>query len=98
MIICLGSNISNTDTVNTTVTTLYQNCTNPTYVVVNNTVYSTLSTNNFQSSQDNWVFDSLNNGYYITKGSGTVTAQRRMQQTPSPTQTDPTILNAAAET
>ncbi len=64
---------------------------------MNDKVYSTLGANNFTSSQDNWLFDSLNNGYYITKGSGTVTAQRRMQQTPSPNQPNPAILNVAAE-
>ncbi|MBO9692939.1 polysaccharide lyase family 8 super-sandwich domain-containing protein [Chryseobacterium sp.] len=98
VIICLASDINNTDTNNNTVTTLYQNSTTPGNVVVNNSPYSlTGVTSSYSGTNDNWILDNFGTGYYITSGSGNVIVQRKLQQTPSQDQSNPSQLNAPAE-
>jgi chondroitin-sulfate-ABC endolyase/exolyase len=98
MIICLGSDINNTDSTHNTVTTLYQNSTNPSNVTVNNSIYSTTGiTSTYSESNDNWVLDNFGTGFYIVKESGELNIQRKDQETPSHDQTDPTVLNPIAQ-
>lgn len=98
VIICLASDINNTDSEHSTVTTLYQNSTAPGDVVINNNPYTvTGATTSYSAAQDNWVLDNFGTGYYIASGSGDLKVQRKDQQTPSHDQTDPGILNPAAQ-
>lgn len=98
MIICLASNISNSDQANETVTTLYQNATTPTNVYVNNNIYnSTEITTIYSGVQDNWLLDSYGTGFYIVKGSGDLKLQRKTRATPSHNQTNPIMLNTPSQ-
>lgn len=98
VIICLASNISNSDSIHNTVTTLYQNSTNPANVVVNDNIYSlTETTTNYSMVTDNWVLDNFGTGYYVVAGDGNLKIQRKNQQIPSQDQINPTILNPAAQ-
>lgn len=97
-IICLGSDINNTDRDYPTVTTLYQNVTQPDAVLVDGDSFSlTGSTTSYTGTTDHWVLDRSGTGYYITSGSGELKVQRKDQQTPSHNQTDPGILNPSAQ-
>jgi len=94
MVVCLGSDINNSDSAHNTVTTLYQNSTTPSDVTVNNSVYSlTDTTTIYPESNDNWVLDNFATGFYIVQQSGDLKVQRKDQETPSHDQNDPTILN-----
>jgi len=98
IIICLATNINNTDSDSPTITTLYQNTTRPDQVVVNNKDYSKIGkTKKYSGKKDNWVLDSQGTGYYIVSGSGNLKIQRKDQKTPSQNQTDPSILNQTSE-
>ncbi|UKB82817.1 T9SS type A sorting domain-containing protein [Chryseobacterium sp. MEBOG06] len=98
VIICLASDINNTDSEHSTVTTLYQNSTTPDQVIVDSSPYTlTGTTSGYSAAQDHWVLDNFGTGYYIHAGSGDLKVQRKDQQTPSHNQTDPTILNPAAQ-
>lgn len=98
VIICLATDINNTDTNYPTVTTLYQDVTTPGDVIINNETYSLTETiSNYSGLNDNWLLDNFGTGYYIVNGSGDLKAQRKDQQTPSQNQTDPTILNPSSQ-
>ncbi|MFK7049019.1 Chondroitin sulfate ABC endolyase precursor [Flavobacterium columnare] len=98
MIICLGSDISNSDVNNSTVTTLYQNATTPNNVIINNNTYnSTGTTSTYSGTNPNWVLDNFNTGFYLVNGNNDLKIQRKNQQTPSHNQNNPTILNPITE-
>lgn len=98
IIICLGSDISNTDTSHNTVTTLYQNCTTPSDVIVNNSTYNlTDVTSTYPESNDNWVLDNFGTGFYIVNQSGDLKVQRKDQAVPSHNQNNPSVLNPATQ-
>ncbi|MFK7000218.1 polysaccharide lyase family 8 super-sandwich domain-containing protein [Flavobacterium oreochromis] len=98
LIICLGSNITNNDSNNTTVTSLYQNVTSPKNVIVNNTGYNlTGVTSTYSGTTANWVLDNFNTGFYLVNGNNDLKIQRKNQQTPSHNQNNPMILNPTAE-
>lgn len=98
VIICLATGITNTDSDSPTVTTLYQDTTNPNDVTVNNNIYTEIgSTTTYSGINDNWVLDNHGTGYYIVSGSGDLKLQRKDQTTPSQNQTDPNITNPASQ-
>lgn len=98
IIICLGSNINSTDLGHSIITTLYQNCTTPSDIIVNNGTYSTTGvTTTYSESKDNWVLDNFGTGFYIQNKSGDLKVQRKNQTTPSQNQNDPSILNPATQ-
>lgn len=98
MIICLGSDINNSDLNYPTVTTLYQNCTNASNVIVNNQTFDLTDViTDYSENQDNWLVDNFGTGYYIIKGSGKLSVQRSTRATPSHDQINPAVLNAPSQ-
>jgi hypothetical protein len=85
MLICLGSNIGNNDAVNTTMTTLYQRKTSAAkeQVIIDDNLLPTGTYNNTYTDSDNhWVVDNYNTGFYVFAGSGTIRLSKGDQQTP----------------
>ncbi|WP_163410209.1 polysaccharide lyase family 8 super-sandwich domain-containing protein [Flavobacterium ajazii] len=96
-IICLASGIKNDDTVNPTVTTLFQRLNNNTVdVLVNGDVKTSQSTESFVATSPNWIIDNYNTGYYILPNSGTLKIKNSAQTTPYQNQTTPTEATIAA--
>ncbi|MDA3823111.1 MAG: chondroitinase family polysaccharide lyase, partial [Bacteroidales bacterium] len=87
-IICLGSNISNDDTENPTVTTLFQRMDNSSMGVI-------LNGNKIEESivldtiTDHWLISNYGTGFYIVEGNDEVKLWNGSQQTPNKDQTDP---------
>ena len=87
IIVCLGSGISNDDTSNPTITTLYQrldNTVNP--VNVNGVSQSSSGEVSFTGASNNWVLSNYNTGFYVVSGGHTLKVKKELQQTPSETQ------------
>lgn len=95
IIVSLGSGISNSDATYPTVTTLYQNNSNPGDVTVNNSLSSASGITTYVGNANNWVIDNLGTGYYVFAGSGDLKIKKDYQQSPAATQTDSTILNTS---
>lgn len=95
-IICLGSNISNEDKVNPTVTTLYQNIEMRGKIWNEDKNFTQIGNNTFFLSNNStmtMIIDNLGTGFIILPGSGDVILNNTAQQTPSNNQTNPNILN-----
>ncbi|WP_264564010.1 polysaccharide lyase family 8 super-sandwich domain-containing protein [Flavobacterium sp. N3904] len=96
-IICLGSGISNNDTTNPTVTTLFQRLNNNSNdIFVNGVVKSSQSAESFSGTSSNWVLDNYNTGYFISPNSGTLKIQNSTQTTPYQNQVFPTAATIAS--
>lgn len=67
IIVSLASGISNNDTDNTTLTTLYQRMNNNggIQVNVNGTAYGTDGTQTFSGATNNWLLDNYGTGFYV---------------------------------
>jgi len=84
-IICLGSNINNDDTGNITATNLFQNYLNSTSspILINNTATTTFPYNGtLSNTDDHWLMDAVNTGYYIKPGNSIV-IDRKNQDSPN---------------
>lgn len=89
MLICLGSNISNNDATNTTLTTLYQrkSVAGKEQVNIDNNLLPTSDYNNtYAASGNHWVVDNFSTGFYVLAGSGTIKLTKANQQTPQQNQ------------
>lgn len=85
MLICLGSNIGNNDAVNTTLTTLYQRKTTTGKENVNadnNSLQASTYDNSYTDTDNHWIVDNFDTGFYVFSGSGTIKLTRSDQQTP----------------
>jgi len=83
IVVCLGSNISNNDNTNTTVTTLFQRLDNKGVgVYVNGTSYTSNGTTTFSGSSNNWMMSNYNTGFYAVSGNPTLTLKKETQQVP----------------
>ena len=84
-IICLGSNISNNDTSNSTATNLFQNSLNSVTIpiIVNNSSTTAFPYNiTLSHTSSNWLIDAVNTGYYVKSGSSIV-IDRKSQDSPN---------------
>jgi hypothetical protein len=84
-IICLGSNINNNDTSNTTATNLFQNYLSSTSgsIVANNTTISAFPyANTLNGNANNWLVDNVSTGYFVKSGNNII-VDRKSQSSPS---------------
>jgi len=84
-VVCLGSNINNDDTLNTTATNLFQNIltSTSTPIVINNISTTAFPYNSSLTSGTNhWILDAVNTGYYIKNGSA-IGVDRKYQSSPN---------------
>lgn len=88
IIVCLGSGITNNDTSNETVTTLFQRMDNKgTGVNINGTIQSS-GTNSYPSmSANNYLVDNYGTGFYLVSGNDNIVVKKEAQQTPNQNQT-----------
>jgi len=83
IIVCLASGITNNDTSNPTITTLYQRMNNSGVVTANGTSYSTDGTNTFSGASNNWILDNYGTGFYVlANGSNSLKVIKGNQQVP----------------
>ena len=79
-IICLGSNINNNDNTNLTATNLFQNKLNSksTPITIDNSSTTTFpyTPSPLSSSNNHWILDAYNTGYYIKSGSEIVVTRK----------------------
>jgi chondroitin-sulfate-ABC endolyase/exolyase len=96
-IICLGSGISNNDTANPTVTTLFQRLNNNSNdLFVNGVVKSGQASETFSGTTSNWTLDNYNTGYFIAPNSGTLKIRNTTQTTPYQSQVFPSPATIAS--
>jgi hypothetical protein len=87
IIVCLGSGISNDDTSNPTITTLYQRLDNKgTSPSVNGASQSSSGEVNFTGTSDNWLLSNYNTGFYLLSGNDNLVVKKELQQTPNQNQ------------
>ena len=87
IIVCLGSGITNNDTSNTTVTTLFQRIDNKGISPnVNGTNQSALGEVNFNGGTNNWVISNYNTGFYLIGGNYNLKIKKEVQQVPQHSQ------------
>lgn len=93
IIVCLASEISNNDTNNPTVTTLYQRINNSgSAVYVNGTEYGSDGTQSFNGASNNWILSNYGTGFYVFSDNYDIKTVKGTQQTPDYTTTGfPTI-------
>ncbi|MCT4646721.1 MAG: T9SS type A sorting domain-containing protein [Carboxylicivirga sp.] len=94
LIVCLGSGISNDDTSNPTVTTLYQRLDNGVGTVVNGSLYNSYGKNTFNGGVNNWVLNNKNTGFYLVAGDYDLKVKKDSQQTPNQTQIWPLDISS----
>jgi hypothetical protein len=85
IIVSLASGISNDDTANPTLTTLYQRMNNNggTQVNVNGTAYGTDGTQTFSGAANNWLLDNYGTGFYVmADNSNSIKVIKGNQQVP----------------
>ena len=92
MIICLGSNINNNDKLHPTVTTLFQRAviTNHGTMSLDNNILSQTTSNGpitASISDPHWLIDNFKTGFYIPKGNGVISIEKKDQVTPFGKQT-----------
>lgn len=88
IIVSLASGISNDDTANPTLTTLYQRMNNNggTQVNVNGTLYGTDGTQTFSGAANNWLLDNYGTGFYVIADSNnSIKISKGNQQVPQNT-------------
>jgi hypothetical protein len=84
IIVCLGSGISNDDTTNATITTLYQRLHNSgNDVNVNGTTQASMGEVTFSGASDNWLLSNYNTGFYLLSGSHSLKVKKEVQQNPN---------------
>lgn len=86
IIVCLGSGISNDDSDNNTVTTLYQRLDNnaSSTPIINGNAVSSLGDVSYDSaSNTNWLLSNYNTGFYIFPENNTLIVNKEVQQTPN---------------
>ncbi|KGJ95064.1 polysaccharide lyase family 8 super-sandwich domain-containing protein [Thalassotalea sp. ND16A] len=94
MIVSLGSDITNDDVVNPTVTTLYQRlATDNSSVIVDKHTYGDLGATSFAESENHWLIDDYQTGFYLAAGSGELKVWKGNQQTPNEDQIWPVDIS-----
>lgn len=89
LIVCLGSNISNNDATNETVTTLFQRLNNKigASVNVNGASVSSLGTFPYAGTSNNWLISNYGTGFYLVSGNDNFVVKKAIQQNPNQDQT-----------
>ena len=85
-IICLGSNISNNDKENKTITTLFQRMENDVSPIVNGKENSKIGKKIVSGEKNNWIINNKNTGFYILEGNANLVFKKEKQQTPNQNQ------------
>ncbi|WP_326936859.1 polysaccharide lyase family 8 super-sandwich domain-containing protein [Flavobacterium sp. PL11] len=93
IIVCLGSGISNNDTANETVTTLFQRLDNKGIGVnVNGTTQTSGTSTYAGTTANNWILSNYGTGFYLVSGNDNLVVKKEAQQTPNQNQTWPVTL------
>lgn len=88
IIVCLGSGISNNDTSNETVTTLFQRLDNKAVGVhVNGINQTATGLTTYSGSSNNWLISNYGTGFYLVSGNDGLVIKKELQQTPNQNQT-----------
>ena len=84
IIVCLGSGISNNDTANETVTTLFQRLDNKGIGVnVNGTNQTATGLVTYTGTSNNWLLSNYGTGFYLVSGNDNLVVKKELQQTPN---------------
>ena len=95
IIICLGSGISNNDSSNNTITTLFQRVDNKGISPnVNGTSQSSLGEVSFDGNSNNWLLSNYNTGFYLISGNYNLKIKKELQQVPYHTQIWPANIGS----
>ncbi|MDD7887839.1 polysaccharide lyase family 8 super-sandwich domain-containing protein [Flavivirga sp. 57AJ16] len=87
IIVCLGSGISNNDTSNETITTLFQRLDNTgSDVNVNGTSQSGMGIMSYNSGSANWLLSNYGTGFYFISGNDELVVKKEVQQNPNQNQ------------
>lgn len=90
IIVCLGSGITNNDTSNETVTTLFQRLDNKGVGVnVNGTNQSSTGTISYSGISNNWLLSNYSTGFYLVSANDNLVVKKELQQNPNQNQTWP---------
>ena len=90
IIVCLGSGITNNDTANETVTTLFQRLDNKGIGVnVNGAIQSSTGLVTYTGVSNNWLLSNYNTGFYLVSSNDNLVVKKELQQTPNQEQTWP---------
>lgn len=100
LIVCLGSNITNNDATNPTVTTLFQRLDNKTGASVNvNGTNQTSGTTDNAVLTNKWLISNYSTGFYLVSGNDNFVVKKAIQQNPNQDQTwFPAPLNFSGNT
>jgi hypothetical protein len=95
IIVCLGSGISNNDTSNKTITTLYQRLDNKgVSPIINGANQSSIGEFNYSGNSNNWIVDNYNTGFYLLPNTGnSIKLKKSVQQTPNHNQIWPATIS-----
>ena len=94
IIVCLGSGITNNDTSNETLTTLFQRLDNKGVGVnVNGTIQSSTGLVTYTGATNKWLLSNYNTGFYLVSTNDNLVVKKEVQQTPNQDQTWPVTLN-----
>ncbi|MBP8791792.1 MAG: T9SS type A sorting domain-containing protein [Lutibacter sp.] len=84
IIVCLGSGITNNDTSNETVTTLFQRLDNKGIGVnVNGTNQTATGLITYSGASNNWLLSNYGTGFYLVSGNGELVVKKEVQKTPN---------------
>ncbi|MDO5980171.1 polysaccharide lyase family 8 super-sandwich domain-containing protein [Flavivirga spongiicola] len=87
IIVCLGSGITNDDTSNETITTLFQRLDNSgNSVNVNGTNQSSTGAVTYSGIINNWLLSNYGTGFYLVSGNDDLVVKKELQQTPNQNQ------------
>ena len=90
IIVCLGSGITNNDTSNETVTTLFQRIDNKGIGVnVNGVNQSSTGLVSYSGASNNWLLSNYGTGFYLVSGNDSFVIKKELQKNPNQDQTWP---------
>ena len=87
IIVCLGSGITNNDTSNETVTTLFQRLDNKGIGVNVNGTMQTTGLTTYSGASNNWLISNYGTGFYLVSGNDSFVVKNASQKTPNQDQT-----------
>ena len=84
IIVCLGSGITNNDTSNETITTLFQRLDNKEIGVnINGTSQSSTGVVTYGGASNNWLVSNYGTGFYLVSGNDNLVVKKEVQQNPN---------------